>query len=127
MTEMDWEGATRNLLENVDKLKLYKDNEIALFKWRGDSYFGGIQKISDEIVLVSKTSYPLQKEFVEAIIKINPEITQLTADDKLDFTGRGHLLRRVCDRLTFMTPEQTHYMIENPINVIEYNPDLRKL
>lgn len=107
MTEMDWEGAARNLLENVDKLKLYKDNEIALFKWRGDSYFGGIQKISDEIVLVSKTSYPLQKEFVEAIIKINPKITQLIADGKLDFTGRGHILRRISDRLTIMTPEQT--------------------
>lgn len=124
MTEIDWEGAARNLLENVDKLKLHKDNEIALFKWKGDSYFGGMQKISGEIVLVSKTSHLLQKEFADAIIKINPKITQLTADDKLDFTGRSHVLRRVCDRLTFMTPEQTCYMIENPINIIEYRPNI---
>ena len=127
MIEIDWEGAARNLLEDVGKLKLYRDNDIALFKWIGDSYFGGTQKISGEIVLISKTSYPLQKEFVDAIIKINPEITQLIVDDKIDFTGRSHVLRRVSDRLTFMTQEQTHYMVENPINVIEYRPNLKKL
>ncbi len=122
MTEIDWEGAARHLLENVEKLKLYKENEIVLFKWRRDYYFGGVQKISGEIVLVSKTSHLVPKELVETIIKVNNKITQLTTDDKIDFTGRTHVLRRISDRLTFMTQEQTHYMIENPINVIEYNP-----
>lgn len=122
MTEIDWEGAARHLLENVEKLKLYKENEIVLFKWRRDCYFGGVQKISGEIVLVSKTSHLVPKELVETIIKVNNKITQLTTDDKIDFTGRTHVLRRISDRLTFMTPEQIHYMIENPINVIEYSP-----
>lgn len=124
MEKIDWEGVARDLLENIDKLKLDRDNEIAIFKWRGESYFGGVQGVSGEIVLVSKTSHLLQKEFVEAIIKINPEITQLATDDKIDFTGRGHILRRICDRLTFLTPEQTSYMIDNPINVIEYRPNI---
>lgn len=124
MENMDWEGAAKNLLKNVEKLKLYKENDIVIFKWRGDNYFGEVQKISGEIVMISKTSYSLQKEFVDAIIKINPEITKLVADNKLDFTGRIHILRRINDRLTFMTPEQTYYMAENPINVIEYRPNI---
>ncbi|MCX6821908.1 MAG: hypothetical protein NTW30_03975 [Candidatus Aenigmarchaeota archaeon] len=64
---------------------------------------------------MSKTSNPVPNELVDAIKKIHPDRLSLIADAYLDLTGRVHILRRIDNRLTKMSPEQTAYAMSHPI------------
>ncbi len=94
-----------------------------MVSWKNGIYIGQIQIIvpdySPEIVALSKSSKPLMDLIVGAIMKLDKDRTNLVADDSLDLTGRQHVLRRLENRLTMMTPEQTEYIMRNPPQVIE--------
>ena len=74
---------------------------------------------SKEIVVLSMTSSPPPIKLVDAMKRICPGRLELTADDKLDLIGRQHILRRVENRLTLMTPDQTAYMLLHPPVIFE--------
>lgn len=94
-------------------------------RWRDNFYFGGIQEISPEyspeIVLLSKNSNLLPEPFIESVKRLDPKRLELLADGSLDLEGRYHVLRRLENKLTSMTPEQTKYIADSPTRVIELN------
>ncbi len=120
-----WEQGAKELLEDEKrKRSLNKPEPVGvLVIWKDYTYIGSIQVIvpdfSKEIVVLSKSTIPLPVEFDNAIRKLDPGRLELEADDKLDLTGRQHVLRRIENRLTFMTPEQTSYMLKNPPRIYE--------
>lgn len=123
--EINWDEIAKNILRQEESIKPYISLEQinVLVTWRKNVYIGSIQlineKFSSEIILLSKSSSPLYKELVDAIRKLDKGRIELCADDLLDLDGRQHILRRLENRLTFMTKEQTKYMVENPIMVSE--------
>lgn len=125
MYDMTWEGVAREVLQQEKSRKPlnYPEPAGALIEWQDNTYIGHIQEIvpdySKEIVALSKTSFPLPNELVEAIRKLDAKRLELHADDSLDLSGRQHVLRRVEGRLTHMTPKQTEYMLEHPPIIYE--------
>ena len=124
MTVPDWDGAAKYLLEKERSIKPLNSPEPigALIKWQGDIYFGTVQAVAEpsgEIFVLSKTSGSVPPGMVEAIRKLYPNRLELTADYKLDLTGRSHVLRKVEKRLTYMTPGQTEYMLRHPLRIHE--------
>lgn len=120
-----WEPVARELLEQ-EKLKkplMHPEPTSVLIKWRGGTYVGSIQEIvpefSIEIVTLSMSSYPLPIYLADAIRKLDLGRLELEADDKLDLTGRQHVLRRGGNKLTYLTPEQTAYMLLHPLIIHE--------
>jgi len=115
-----WEHGAKELLEDEKrKRSLNKPEPVGvLVIWKDYTYIGSIQVIvpdfSKEIVVLSMTSSPPPIKLVDAMKRICPGRLELTADDKLDLTGRQHILRRVENRLTPMTPDQTAYMLLHP-------------
>ena len=95
----------------------------AIITWRNDTYIGHIQEIypeySAEIVALNKSSDPLPEGLVAAIKELDTGRLNLHSDNSLDLSGRQHLLRRLEDRLTIMTPNQIRYVTENPPQVYE--------
>lgn len=120
-----WESVAKELLEQEIFKKPLMHPEIArvLVMWQKHSYVGGIQVIvpafSKEIIVLSISTYPLPIYLADAIRKMDPGRLELTADDKLDLTGRQHILRREENRLTYMTPDQTEYMLLHPPEIYE--------
>lgn len=74
---------------------------------------------SKEIVLLSKSSSPLNKKLIDAIKKLDKERLELYAGDILDLEGRQHILKRLDNKLVYMTEEQTKYMTEHLPNIVE--------
>jgi hypothetical protein len=113
------------------RLSRYTSNppaEGALVSWRSEFYIGGIQVVapefSQEIVLLSKSSNSVDPQLVRVIKDLegdNGLFKEYGADGYLDLTGRQHILRRLDRKLTKLTPEQTRYMLLNPMNVKEVN------
>lgn len=126
MVSRNYDEVARNLIRSAKSSPNLPEAVLILLEYRSKKYFGSIQEItpefSKEIVCLSKTSQPIPKELAESIRKIEPCILELQADNELDLSGRGHVLRRQQERLTIMTPEQTIYIIENPPKIIELNP-----
>ncbi len=116
----NWEPVAREFLEQerLKKPLMHPEPISVLIKWRDYTYVGGIQVIapefSKEIVVLSMSTYPLPIYFADAIRKLDHGRLELTADDKLDLIGRQHVLRRVENRLTHMTTDQTAYMLLHP-------------
>ena len=94
-----------------------------IISWRNKIYIGHIQIIvqdySNEIVCLNKSSKPLIDGLYRAIINIDKERLNLVADNILDLTDRQHVLRRLENKLTYMTPEQTRYIAVNMPEIIE--------
>ena len=115
-----WELVAKSLLqvEKSGKPKRYPEPTGVFVTWRGSAYIGSIQVIvpdfSKEIVVLSMTSSPPPVKLVDAMKRICPGRLELTADDMLDMIGRQHVLRRMENRLTLMTPDQTAYMLLHP-------------
>ncbi len=115
-----WEQGAKKLLElEKSQRELHKAEPVGvLVIWKDYTYIGSIKVIvpdfSKEIVVLSKSTIPLPVEFDNAIRKLDPGRLELAADDMLDLTGRQHILRRVENRLTLMTPDQTAYMLLHP-------------
>lgn len=115
-----WEQGAKELLQDEKRKRaLNKPEPVGvLVIWKDYTYIGSIQVIvpdlSKEIVVLSKSTIPLPVEFDNAIRKLDPVRLELTADDILDLTGRQHILRRVENMLTRMTPDQTEYMLLHP-------------
>ncbi len=99
--------------------------EAMILEWRGDFYIGSVQviapKYDPEIVLLSKTSDPITKEFRNAILRLQPERKRLKGKNKLDLVGRCHIARRVGGKIVKMTPEQTQYMGSHPSVIRDLN------
>ena len=120
-----WEKAAGKLLAEEKRMRLYNNPEPTgiMLTWRNGSYIGHIQipapEYSKEVVALSKTSKPLQDGFAKAIRKLDPGRLELVADDELALTDRNHILRKLENRLTKMTAEQTAYMIANKPEIYE--------
>lgn len=127
----NWKDMAKSLLQYEKSIKtmIYPEPIRAIITWKNDIYIGHIQEIvpefSKEVVVLSKSSNPLQKELIEEIRKLDKERIELYVDDNLDLEGRQHIIRRLDNRLTYMTRQQTEYMIENPLLVNEINFKLR--
>ncbi len=80
---INWEDIAKNLLEQ----------EI-------------VPGFSKEIVLLSKSSSHLNQELVSAIKKLDKERLELYIDDTIGLEGRQHVLRRLDDKLVYMTDRQ---------------------
>jgi hypothetical protein len=123
----NWEKIAKNILEQEKIMKSFNYPEpiSVLVTWDGDVYIGSIQeaapRFSDEIVILSKSSYELDNDLVNMIRKLDKERLELIADNSLDLHGRQHVLRRLGGRLLRMNDEQTKYMVENMPHVIEIN------
>ncbi len=121
----NWEPVAREFLEQerLKKPLMHPEPTGVLIKWDGCTYVGGIQVIvpefSKEVVVLSMSTHPLPIYLADAIRKLDPGRLELEADDKLDLTGRQHVLRRLKSRLTYMTPQQTGYMIKHPVRICE--------
>jgi len=115
-----WEQAAKELLQLCDSKKSLTSPEsvVVLIQWNHSTYIGSIQVIvpdfSTEIVVVSKSSKPLPFKLANAIKKLDPKRLELKAYYMLDLTGRQHILRRLENRLMYMTPDQTAYMLLHP-------------
>jgi hypothetical protein len=125
MGNINWEEMAKNILEKEKILKTcnYPVPISVLITHKGCVYIGSIQNVapelSDEIVLLSKSSYKLPDELVNAIRKLDEKRLELDAEDSLDLNGRQHILRRVENRLIYMTSEQTKHIAEHLPNVYE--------
>lgn len=122
---INWEEIAKNLLEQEKLVKQYNNPEpiSVIIIWKGNNYIGSIQEIvpgfSKEIVLLSKSSSPLNKKLIDAIKKLDKERLELYAGDILDLEGRQHVLKRLDNKLVYMTEEQTKYMTEHLPNIVE--------
>jgi len=82
-----WEQGAKELLEGEKrKRSLNKPEPVGvLVIWKDYTYIGSIQVIvpdfSKEIVVLSKSTIPLQVEFDNAIRKLDPGRLELTADE----------------------------------------------
>lgn len=123
--DTNWDEIAKSILEQEKSVSPYNVPEpiSVLVKWKGNTYIGSIQliaeKFSKEIVLLSKSTYILPEELVGAIKKLDKERLELYADESLDLEGRQHVIRKLDNILTFMTTQQTQYMIEHPPQVQE--------
>ena len=128
MVEPNWKQVAKQLLmsEKLTAAYLQPPPIRVLVEWRQGVYIGHIQIIvpdySKEIVALGKTSNPVLGGLVTAIKELDKERINLRADDSLDLSGRNHVLRRLEDRLTIMTPPQTQYMLRHPPKIYEMPP-----
>lgn len=125
MDNMNWDKIAKDILEQEKILKTcnYPAPTFVLVTWNGGVYIGSIQEVapefSDEIVVLSKSSCELHSDLVSTIRKLEENRLELVAEDSLDLVGRQHVLRRLEDKLTYMTSEQTKYMAEHLPNIYE--------
>ena len=125
MTSQYFDNWARILLEKEASMRKYLILEpiSIIISWRNKIYIGHIQIIvqdySNEIVCLNKSSKPLIDGLYRAIINIDKERLNLVADNILDLTDRQHVLRRLENKLTYMTPEQTRYIAVNMPEIIE--------
>ena len=75
--------------------------------WHTKAFVGGYQYLDPDVVYLSITSKPVTKEFARELRQQQPNRHELTADNDLDLTGRGHILRKIEKTLCRLTPEQT--------------------
>ena len=126
-SEEDWEMVARRILEGEKTLKYanYPEPKSAMIRWRDNIYIGSIQEIapeiSNEIVLLSKSSQPLPVGLVNAIGKLDSQRLELDADESLDLDGRQHIVRLLENRLVHMTSSQIDFMMKNVPNVYDVN------
>ncbi|MBI5390752.1 hypothetical protein HZB02_04630 [Candidatus Woesearchaeota archaeon] len=84
-----------------------------LLIWREQSYVGSLQYImpeySNEIVLLSKSSSPIPSPLIDAILSLQPQRKQISADQGLYLEDRLHVMRLVKEKLTPLTPDQIMY------------------
>ena len=106
----------RNILE-LEKQRIPTQDPVGIaisLLYKKDHYIGTIQQIaldySPEIVLLSKSSKPIDPKLHEAILELDENRVQLTADERLDLEGLMHVARRVEYNLTSLTKEQYTYM-----------------
>lgn len=125
LPNINWEDIAKNLLEQERLARQYNYPEPigVIIVWKSDSYIGSIQEIvpgfSKEIILLSKSSSPLNQELISAIKKLDKERLELYVDDTIDLEGRQHVLRRLDNKLVYMTTEQTRYMVDHLPSVVE--------
>jgi len=131
MIQPNWENVAKHFLRSLTSMHpyLHPTPIDVMIEWRKGMYIGHIQIIfpdySPEIVSLSKSTNPLHNDLVDAIRKLDHERLNLMADEKLDLTGRNHVLRRLENILTNLTPEQTKYMIAHPLNYYEVGANIK--
>lgn len=119
MDKINWEEMAKHILKKEEIMKIcnYPVPTPALLMYKNDVYICSIQEVepefSNEIVLLSKSSDRLPDGLVVAIRRLDDKRLELEAEDSLDLEGRQHVLRRLENRLLYMTYEQTEHMAEH--------------
>lgn len=133
------EVATR-LLALTEGGRNYPPAKIALFYWRGQTYYGQTQQCyseQPEILMVSKTGRAIPPVLETEIRRQRRKIPMYQVAEVIDFTDNYHLLRLQGNQLDVLSPEQTLYaqthafqmrdqagnVIEGPQNHIYPNPE----
>src|SRR5260370_40864620 len=97
-----------------------------LVKWRDRTLVGMVQHpVCAEfpaIVFLSVTSKYFDPEFVRAVRNLDSGRLQLDADPSLDVTGTFHVLHRDGHQLLFMSHEETTWMMNHPMPIIQVQP-----
>jgi Ribonuclease G/E len=125
MDDVNWEKIAKDILKQEEVLKAcnYPAPTPVLVTWKDGIYIGSIQDVapgfSDEIVVLSKSTYKLPSDLVNAIRRSDKERLELVAEDNLGLDGRQHVLRRLGNRLVYMTSEQTEHMVKNLPDIYE--------
>ncbi|MBI4454257.1 hypothetical protein HY636_06450 [Candidatus Woesearchaeota archaeon] len=131
MIQPNWENVAKHFLKSLISMHPYiHPTPIdVMVEWRKGMYIGHIQIIfpdySPEIVSLSKSSNHLQDGLVDAIRRLDPNRLNLMADERLDLTGRIHVLRRLENILTNPTPEQAGYIAAHPLYHREVDASIR--
>ena len=124
MEEHMWKNVAEHILKSEKEQQRYCRPEPTgvLVEWRRGEYMGHIQdatKQYNDIVALSKTTEPLPTELLHEIKRQDPSRLKLTADNSLGLDGRSHIVRKIDNKLTVLTPEQTIYMTNHPLIVLE--------
>ena len=132
MQEEDWGMAARNVLERERVLvKVNNPSPSGVFvEWKKKVIIGSLQRIapemSREIVLLStpsisdgSTILDDHNGLIDALRKLDPDREYLYVDDKIVLEGRQNILRKVGNRLTRLTNDQTIYMTAHSPSVVE--------
>ena len=95
--------------------------KLIILHWRNEIYVGYFKEIapefSKEIVLIYKSFNPVEERLINIVREKNG--VEVYADDSMNLVGRYHLVRKVGDRITFLTPEQEFYMSDKMFRVYE--------
>lgn len=122
---IDWEKLANEIIKKVGMTNIFTRPKpiSANIYWKNNFYIGSIQEIvpefSKEIVLLSKSSNHYPEELAQALMILDSGRIKLFVDDNLYIEGRQHVVRRVGDKITYMTTEQTIFMSKYPMEVFE--------
>lgn len=122
---INWEDMAEEILkkEKLTNMFTCPKSISANIYWKNDFYIGSIQEIvpefSKEIVLLSKSSKHYPEELAQTLRRLDMKRPELFADENLDLEGRQHIVRRINDKLMYMTPDQTIFMTNYPMTVFE--------
>ena len=119
----DWDEAAKRFIQSEKKqISAQRPKGYPVFiEWKGDAYTGSLQHVapefSNEIVLLSKTSKPIPPQLKDAILRVQPDRTQLSANKELDLEGIVHIVRKVDYSIEIMSSEQLEYMMQKNISI----------
>jgi hypothetical protein len=123
--DVNWEEIAINILKKEDITNKFTHPKpmSANIYWNDDFYVGSIQEIapefSKEIVLLSKSSKHYPRELAKALRKLDSGRLELFANDNLDLKGRQHVVRKIYDKLMYMTTDQIKFMMNYPMTIFE--------
>lgn len=123
--DINWEEIARDILKKEDITNIFTRPKpmSANIYWKDEFYIGSIQEIvpefSKEIVLLSKSSKYYPKELAQALRRLDSGRLELFADNNLYLEGRQHVVRKIDDSLTYMTPDQIRFMESYPMTIFE--------
>ena len=124
---MNWDEIARQMLEAEEQTRALQSppGEGVLVEWRGEVYIGEVQGVaseySNEIVFLGKSSKPIDDKLQEAILRLQPDRTQISAESIINLEGRLHVLRRTSAGLVRMTSDQVNYMRQKPLVIGDAN------
>lgn len=116
---MSYEEAAKSILFHLPRSVRGPETKGAIMNWRQGEYFGSVTPLypqQPEIVLVTKTSKPAERELVMALKRYRPETLNLAVDEDVDFEGVLKQLRLSENRLTHMTNEQIQYILKHQLS-----------
>lgn len=125
LDKYDFETVAKSILQQEKELAHLNDPPPtrSIIRWKDNFYIGSIQRIvpnfSNEIVLLSKTSYIIPEGLICEIRKLDNGRLELDADESLCLSGRQHIVRLVENRLCHMNYQQTEYMTKNYPHIYE--------
>ncbi len=128
MNPKDWRQVAIGMLEIERRMQPLHNppSTGCLVTWRDRVLVGMVQypvhPQFPAVVFLSVTSKYVHPDYIAAIREAAPGRLELQADADLDLQGNFHVLRRVDDRLMYMTPAETRAMVARRDVVVQVQP-----